>query len=1283
MMQNGIGRSGPASRFNLGIRALFTIIMLVAVPVALHAQAYYGSIVGNVTDSKGAAVVGAKVVATANATDVKSQTTTSGIGAFALAQLAVGTYTVKISAPGFKEYTANGVEVHVSTNATLDAVLTLGAVSETVTIQADEVQVETTSPQAGEVITGTQIRELPLSGENFVGLTQLSPGVSAAQGSNFVGKGLDGGVNFSVNGNPYNMNLFLVDGVNNNDVGSGRTILVYPSVDTIAEFKMIRNSYGPEYGQAAGAIISLTTKSGQNQFHGGVFYAGRNDALDANNWFSDLDQTPKAEERRDDYGYNISGPVKKDKLFFWFNQEWNKEISGVPLGTCVPTANELAGNFSGYTGTADQCGGAIPSIPVADQSAGSPTTINPAMIDKGGWDMGQFYPAGTTDAAYIKAHGLNNLVYNIPNHLDWMEWNVRGDWDITKSNRGTFRWTNEHWNNPATPSNDGGPFWGSGGFTSINTNWAQPSKSIMGKLSSTISNSMVNDVEFGFGQNRIVTTLGGTNKAVVADEVTSYPATFTSGKTPGEMSVVGWGGLIPYGGIGGNAYAFSSNTDYWNIAPYGNHEDLYTVQDNLSKVKGNHLIKAGIFLSSNEKVEDSGDGADRPGVPTGNGGNCVNTTTVCANGGNTNNPLATLMIPGNQYGVGESSIDAIAPVRWRDMEPYAGDTWKITRNITLTYGARWSLFWEPYADSSGGNTSAVYGTGGNVPNQWANWIPANWSAARAAAAPEDACNGIISVPGTHPCANADSAFNALGVNLNLGADVAGPNKSLVKQNFHTIAPRVGVAWDLLGNGKTALRIGAGQFVQREVVGLAESMAHNAPFVISINTTRPIDSPTAISGGSVSPTYNKDTAGMLPTSWQWNVSIEQELVRNTTLEVGYVGNVGVHLTSQADSNPVAPANRLAFAFGGADNNAQSENALRPATNVGSLGSFRRGGHSNYNALQMLFKAQTGSNSTFQASYTWSHSIGNVAEDDSSGSVDSEQTTDITKPSLDKGSTNINRPNIIVANEVMYLPKLANKNAIVKGVIGGWETNSIITLAEGSSFSVFTNGIAGACTDLTPLVNGSTSCINGAANPAGTPGFANISTLNSLGGTGYSGNNRPMKTGQSCMLGTRGEHAGESLLNYQAFSFVGYQIGTFPAGMASRGSCRGAPNTNIDGQLAKNWVVGEKLRIKFSMDFFDIFNHPNFNSGNLEGAGVGVPTGLGTSGVLCGGTKAPQPGQGASGAPCSAANPIITGWVQQNGTDGNITATTMTSTPAQANAENLNGGRVMQYTLRFSF
>ena len=226
--------------------------------------------------------------------------------------------------------------------------------TEKVTVQANDVQVQTVSAEVGEVIDGTQVRELPLNGENFVGLTQLSPGVSAAASYDGSGKGLSGGVNFSVNGNPYTNNLFLVDGVNNNDVGSNRTILVYPAVDTIAEFKMIRNSYGAEYGQASGAIISLTTKSGTNQFHGGVFYAGRNDALDANDYFSNQNKTGKAKLRRNDYGYHASGPIMKDKLFLWWNQEWNKEIRGSSFATCVPDHRRIAGRLQRIRGRYDR-----------------------------------------------------------------------------------------------------------------------------------------------------------------------------------------------------------------------------------------------------------------------------------------------------------------------------------------------------------------------------------------------------------------------------------------------------------------------------------------------------------------------------------------------------------------------------------------------------------------------------------------------------------------------------------------------------------------------------------------------------------------------------------------------------------------------------------------------------------------------------------------------------------------------------------------------------------------
>jgi hypothetical protein len=1217
----------------------------------MHAQAYYGSIVGNVTDSSGAAIVGAKVTVTLSASDVKSTTTTSATGTYSLPQLAVGTYVVTITSPKFKEFVADGVEVHVSTNTSVNAALQPGSVTEIVTVQADAVQVETTSAQVGEVVSGTQVRELPLSGENFVGLTQLSPGVNAAQGANFVGKGLDGGVNFSVNGNPYTNNLFLVDGVNNNDVGSNRTILVYPSVDTIAEFKMIRNSYGPEYGQASGAIISITTKSGENKWHGGAFYSGRNDALDANNWFANHNNQGKAKERRDDYGYNISGAALKNRAFFWWNQEWNKEIQGVPFAACVPTAAEESGDFSGYgSATVDQCGAQIPNIPSYAASPGNPLKI--AAPDPAGLLIGSFYPTGGA-TGLINGNNYSQLVNN---RLDWSEWNVRGDYDITHANRATIRWTNDSWTNPA--QNDGSPFWGESDFPTIDSSWSQPSRSIMAKLSSTISNSMVNDVEFGFGQNRIITTLAGTEAGNVPLLQAAYPATFPSSiKQKGEF-FGGWGGLNPYGYVGGNGGGGEGQTSMWNIAPYGNHEDLYSVQDNISKVRGNHLLKAGIFLSSNEKVESSGAGADRPVLP----GNCTTTATVFCD--NTNNPLATILLPGTGAhaqvfsGVSENSIDGIADVHWHDIEPYFGDSWKIKRNLTLDFGFRWSFLREPYGGTDGGNTSPAYNGGGNYPNQWANWNPKSWSASEAASNPGDACNGILTVPGTTPCANQVKFLNGLGVTANLSSGTAGPNASLVQENNHSIAPRVGVSWDIHGNGRTALRAGGGQFYERELVGIAENLARNAPFVLGINTNRSFDTVTPLTSASVSPSANKDTGGHIPNAWQWNVSIEQEVARNTTLQIGYVGNTGVHLTSMRDANALPPSNFLpgAFVTGGA------QNAFRPANNFGMIGGFARGGHASYHSLQALFRAQTGSFSTFQAAYTWSHSIGNVEEDNSSGSVNQQAITDQADPGLDKGNTNINRPNIFVANEVFFLPKLTNQNKLVQNTAGGWEVNSIFTMAEGSSFSVFSSGASGACTDVPSAAVTATTGVT--CYPDGQ------STLNALVGTGYSNNQRALATTTSCTSG----HGGNNLLNWSHFTLNNYVLGTFPSNLAGRGVCQGAPNTNVDGQLAKNWMIKEKLRVKFAMDFFDLFNHPNFNSSNLEATGFTNSTGL-----LCGGSNSALPGAGFKGAPCSASNNVVTGSFNADGTNKFNTPSGF----AGGGTENLNEGRTLQYSLKLTF
>jgi hypothetical protein len=352
----------------------------------------------------------------------------------------------------------------------------------------------------------------------------------------------------------------------------------------------------------------------------------------------------------------------------------------------------------------------------------------------------------------------------------------------------------------------------------------------------------------------------------------------------------------------------------------------------------------------------------------------------------------------------------------------------------------------------------------------------------------------------------------------------------------------------------------------------------------------------------------------PNSWQWNFSVEQQLATNTALTLGYVGNAGMHLTSMQDINAIPSSSWLqgAFLSGGA------LNALRPAGNFGTIGEFSRGGHSSYHSLQALFRSRVGSHSSFQMSYTWSHSIADVELDNSSGGINQEAFTDPNNTSLDKGNTNINRPHIFVANEVFYLPKFGKSNSLIQNVFGGWGLNSIINVESGASLTVFSNGASG--------VGGS--------------------TLSSLTGTGFGNNHRPDVSGIGCNDGV----SGKQILNPDAFTFVGYALGT--VGTERRGYCHGPNSRNVDMQLAKDWKVGERASIKFSMDFFNMFNHPNFFGNQLEGAGFSA------SGLECGAN------------PCSPANNVVTG---QNGNPN--------ASFGQASA--VHPGRELQYTLRFRF
>lgn len=1141
----------------LSVWLLFTCVF-VALIAPVYAQKTDGDIRGLITDPTGAVVADAEVTATNTGTGLTRTVTANSLGEFAITNLPIGTYNVLIKKAGFKEFRAKGLELHVYDVAQVSAQLQVGNVSETVTVEASAVQVQTNTAALAETVDGQQIRELPLFGGNFVELTQLQPGVAGISGPggtlNAEDKGILGGVDFSVNGNSSTANLFLLDGANNNDKGSNRTILIYPAIDSIAEFKMLRNSYGPEYGEAGGAVISIVTRAGTNDWHGTANYFGRNDALAAFEYFAKHSQGAngqpvKDELRRNDYGYTFGGPIKKNKLFFFWSEEWNKEIRGHTISTCSPTAAELTGDFTGEvithrnpagpTGTvvpgvaADGCGTA-PIIPgSANGIPGDPLEfglpINKMANTLGGVDAagllyGQLLPVANLTTPFQG----DNYIQSIPSKIDWREESARVDFNLTKNNLLTGRYTHDSWKNPAPHVV---AYWGDNNNSpQLQGNWDQPSESIIGKLNSTIGSTMVNEVQFSYSHNAITTTPGGLTtasggpaglvKALNAEIPTLYPSSIKqAGGTP-----IFWSGFQQYGGA----------ATTWLISPYSNSMDTYTINDDITKVKGTHTLKAGFLWNFNKKNEDENGGYDQPAAsmadwglfsPTGNG-------------------LANLLVPNQEFsGMNEFSTNPTDHARWHDIEFYVGDTWKARRNLTVEYGFRWSFLREPY----------------EVNNAMTSFSPADYNFK---APITDGCNGVIIVPGTNPC----GAANTLnGTNFSLGTP--GPNRALRNNSNHAIAPRLGLAWDPWSNGKTAVRIGVGQFYQSPAVSSQVLLSANSPFSTNATVNRSLDpqnygqSLPSLSGIAASPAYGVDPRAVLPNTWQWNLAIEHEIARNTTLELGYVGNRGIHLVQKYDVNEVAPANRLAAAF----QSGGPLNALRPFPNDGTITYFARGDWSDYHSLQVLFKSRVRDWVQLQAAYTWSHAIANTELDDSSsgtgGGVVASLVTDRSNPRLDKGNTTINRPNIFVTNAIFYLPKLAQANSLERAVAGGWEFSTIATAESGNSITVYENTGSG------PVA--------------------------SISGTGYLANQRPnIVTGTACNSGA----SGDQIINPNALTLVGFQIGSI--GNEPRGYCHGPDKVNFDLSLAKNWSLTERFKLQFRFQAFNAFNHAQFRGDQLN-------------------------------------------------------------------------------------
>ncbi|MGH9346845.1 MAG: carboxypeptidase regulatory-like domain-containing protein, partial [Vicinamibacterales bacterium] len=462
-------------------------VVLLGAAAPASAQRSTATIRGTVRDSSQAVVPGATVTATNQDTGLARTSVTNTQGSYSLPDLPVGRYNVTAELAGFKSASRTSVPLRVADDFLIDFELETGDVSEIVSVEASSTPVKLLGGDVSGVVTGEQVRELPLNGRNFLQLATLMPGVSAPDFLNVKDKGLLGGSDLSVSGSDVTANLWTVDGANNNDVGSNRTILIYPSLEAIEEFKILRNSYGPEFGGAGGAQINIVTRGGTNQFRGSVLYSGRTDALNAKNYFLKKANQPKDHLSRHDFGGSFGGPILRDKIHFFGGTEWNLEDRGTPRAAFVPTAAERLGDFSGPR--IANCSAPIPVDPLTGQPF--PGNRIPAdRLSPAGLAYLNIFPAPNVTPA---AGSCNNWVTSVTTPIDWSQYHGRADWTISNSSRLMVRYTQDSWKNNA-PSLQGN-LWGDDPFPAIDSNWDQPSRSFVTSLNQTLGTSATNSLQ--------------------------------------------------------------------------------------------------------------------------------------------------------------------------------------------------------------------------------------------------------------------------------------------------------------------------------------------------------------------------------------------------------------------------------------------------------------------------------------------------------------------------------------------------------------------------------------------------------------------------------------------------------------------------------------------------------------------------------------------------------------------------------------------------------------------
>lgn len=567
-----ISKQGPLwGALAAGLLTIFTI------GPSLHAQETTGNITGTVSDPSGATIPNATIIVTNVLTGVNRTTSTTSAGVFYFSRLPVGEYKVVVENTGFKTYETTQFHLDVNDKLNFPIAMQLGNVSERVTITSEAPTLQTESGEVSNLIGSAQIQDMPLNGRVFAQLVDLVPGVTPESGRVGGGTGIESDSAISVNGNQSNSNMWLIDGQNNIGIGSNNGNTVTPSVDSIEEFKVLRNNFSAEFGLGTGGVVNIITKSGSQAFHGTAFEFGRNDALDAADFFLNANGQQKSKLRQHDFGVTVGGPFfipgkyneKRDKDFFFFSYEGRREIRGQVSTSTVPTERQKQGILDpGCTVTEGPCSiqPADPlEIPLFDEP-----NLAPSLIDPNSAALLERYPLPN---ANYEQNGFNWILSDPQTKNDHQEI-IRWDHNISEKASLMVRYIRE------SQTFEKFIGWGDDAFPSVNSDLNYHGRNIVISLTNTLTPRLVNEFQVGYNSRPFSIADGKTTDArLTSREGFTYTELFpqTSGSFPRNRSVEDF-----------DTVRHQSN--------YFNEAKIFQVKDNVSYTFGKHNLRTGFFL---------------------------------------------------------------------------------------------------------------------------------------------------------------------------------------------------------------------------------------------------------------------------------------------------------------------------------------------------------------------------------------------------------------------------------------------------------------------------------------------------------------------------------------------------------------------------------------------------------------------------------------------------------------------------------------------------------------